>query len=503
MAQDLLADGNVRLCIDPSLNFYDGKCRILVEGHYLEGDVDIVADKPVLVTSLSKINEMFGEGSQLSLALKKTFCTCPNNAEVWALPREVDGAAVASKYTLTITGTATSPGRIDLFMIDSDMSISVFVATGATPTAIAADIMALIPADFPFTPTVLAGVVTFTSKTAGLVGNYLKIAVDWSGIVGRMPESVSLVFTQTVQGAGETEVLDIASALGTCCYDVYALLGEGTNYTNSWEAYLASLWSCDTPQCFGHGYMYAPGSFGTILARATNSSVVSKVAYSPEMYSPPWLVVVAYAALTVCTACSNPELSIQGREYGVLSCLKVPRTCTGNGFDTDEQAELRAAGFVLYGPLEGGSGQLTSPYIYNDITNNLTDDYGRPNPTWRDVSSKRLQAETALQIAEYLQDQYGLALFTRDTDVPAGVFGTNPNMIQAGLRTWAKARIGILFSEFEDINNDILVKTDFEVAPPCQGIPGNLWTYMRYRPPVRINRMNVNMQPKMLDNCVR
>jgi phage tail sheath gpL-like len=502
MAQNVLADGSVRLCIDPSLNFFDGKCRLLVEGQYVPGTTTITADQVVLVTSATHIEDMFGIGSQLSLALKKIFCTCPDNIEVHALPRPDLGGSVAAVYTLTVTGPATSAGRMDLFMIDSEYSISIPVDSGDSATVIAAAIVAALPDDFPYTASALAGVITFTAISKGPIGNFLDVEYNWTGRVNRAPAGVTVALVATTPGTGDIIALDYTAVLGSCCYDVYALLGAGTAYQTSWEEYLKGLWSCDTPQCFGHGYMYVSGTFGQIMAKASNSAEVSKLAHCSGDPVPPWLKTAAYAALSACTACSNPELSIQGRQYGVLECLKMPQTCAVC-FTFDEQEELKAEGFVLTGPLEGGSGQLTSPYIYNDVTNNLTDEYGRPNPTFKDVSSKRLSAETAVQLAEHLQTYPALGLFTRVTDIRPGIFGTNPNLIQAGVRTWAKERIGILFSEFDNMDTDIVVQTDFEVAPACQGVPGKLWLKFRYRPPIRINRINVNMQPKLLDNCNR
>jgi len=81
------------------------------------------------------------------------------------------------------------------------------------------------------------------------------------------------------------------------------------------------------------------------------------------------------------------------------------------------------------------------------------------------------------------------------------VRGTNPRMILGQFRAWAKGQVGHLFSEFENIDQDIILKTDFEVAPKCQGIPGKLWIDFTYRPPVRITNIIVNAKPAMLSNC--
>ena len=152
-------------------------------------------------------------------------------------------------------------------------------------------------------------------------------------------------------------------------------------------------------------------------------------------------------------------------------------------------------------PAVGGTGALTNPMITNDITNSRRDVDGRANLTFRDVSSRRLAASTSQAFAEKLQEYNGLGLFTKNTDIKAGVKGTNPRLILGGLRIWAKDNVGVLFSEFDNLDTDLTLKTDFEIAPECQGVPGKLYANMVYRPPVRITSVTANLQPKLLDNC--
>ena len=74
-------------------------------------------------------------------------------------------------------------------------------------------------------------------------------------------------------------------------------------------------------------------------------------------------------------------------------------------------------------------------------------------------------------------------------------------MMLGNMRAWAKSQVGVLFSEFEDINKDITFQDDFERAPRCQGVPGRLYMNMIYRPPVRIRDVLVNAAPRLLNNC--
>lgn len=504
MAQDVLSDGFVSLCIDPSLNFADGKCRILVEGQYTPSTALVTANKIVQVTNTRDLVALFGQGSILTESLRKVFCQCANNIEVYALPRLDDENAFRAVYALTVTGPATSDGRATLFMGDAAYNVDVRVRTGDTAAVIAAAIANAIPDDFPFTATVAAGVINFTAKNGGTVGNHLNITYNWAGRSNYAPTGVSMTFTQTVVGVTDPvpAANSYASIIGECCYSVYVLLSDNIDWQETLRDYIRSAWACDKPQCFGHGYVYNSGSLGQILATGDNSAEFSRLAVSPDDPIFPYLKIAAYASLSACTACTNPELSVQGPTFGLLSCVSQPTTCDAN-FSNDDIIALRAAGFVVAGPATVGSGTLTNPYIYNDVTNYLYDDLGRSNETFRDTSSRRLAVSTAISLATKLQEFNGLGLFTKNTTIKKGILGTTPRMMLASIRAWAKLNIGVLFSEFDDINSDIQLKTDFEVAPKCTGKPGKIHLNMRYRPPVRINEIVTNLQPALLDNCDR
>ena len=508
MPQDLLADGFVRVCISTDLNYYSGGCRILVEGQYVPNlalSEPITSDKPVRVTGPRYIDEMFTAGSVLAESLKMVLATCSRNnvIDLWALPRQDNAAGVKAVYQMTITGPATSDGLIDIFLGEADYSVeAVIVETGDVADTIAANIAAAIPTNFPYAVTVASNVITFTAINAGTVGNYLTPIVNWKVVRGRMPLGVSISTAQTIVGANDPAPLDYDIALGDCCWDVIALQTEDKTWQRGLRDYLRASWDCSKPQCFGHGYVYNSGSLGTILAAGDNSAELSRMAICPGEVNFPWLLNASYAAASACSACTNPEKSIQGRSNGVMRGIRRPQSCD-LCWEWDELTQLQDEGFVTYTPLGLGQGLLTSPYVINDVTNYLYDELNRPNLTYRDASSRRLAKKTALAIAEQLQSISGSALYTKNTRVPAGVFGTNKRMILADMHRWFKTQVGTLFSEPENLEEELTIVEDFEIAPACTGVPCVLHMTMLYRPPCRTARFNVNMIPKVLDNCSR
>jgi phage tail sheath gpL-like len=516
MAQDALANGFVQLCIDPSKNFFDGKCRAIFIGQALEpGDgSDPLYGQVQQVSSKGDIVAMFGAGSVLSAALQVAFCTCPDNVAFYAVPLEdPTTGGVAAVYKSVITGPAMSAGRFTLYLGnaagDTDYSIDVEVDTGDDVATIAAAVVAAVSDDFPYTATVsmntadppVADGVLWTAKNKGVVGNHLNPVYNWAGRRNYAPGGVTVVTTRTVAGAGAPAAIDLITLFDQCCYSCITYLGEDTAMQKAVSDYLDDAWSCEKPQCFGEGFTYNAGTLGEVLATGNNSRL-QRVAYALDSFDLPYLTVANYAALTCCTACDDPELSIQGPDNGLLACVAVPQSC-GSPWTFTERQQLQDNGFVTYGPTGQGSGELTNPQIYNDVTNKLRDELGRLNATSRDASSVRLQQSTAIAIAEQLNTYNGLSLYTKQTRIQQGKRGTNVRLMQADMITWAKGRVGDLFGEFDDPSSQIVIQTDGEVKPPCQGQPEVLHCKFDYTQPVRIGQIVTTLQPRLLDNCKR
>lgn len=512
MAQDALANGFVQLCIDPSLNFFDGKCRAVFIGQALDpGDgSDFVANQVQTISSDRDLVPLFGRGSILTEALRVAMCACPDNVEFFALPLADPVAGVAAVYDMTITGPATSAGRFTLFLGNAfgttDYSVNVPVDVGDTVADIVTAVIAAVSPDFPYiaTPLVVATVttgITFTARNLGVVGNHLNPIYNWAGRKNYAPAGVTVTTVRTIDGVGAPIAPNLITIFDECCYSCIAYLGEDDAGQKAVTDYLDDAWSCDKPQCFGEGFTYNVGTLGQVLAKSDNS-LIQRVAISLESQEFPWAVVANYAALTCCTACDSPEISIQGPNFGVLSCVAFPQSC-GSPWTTDERVQLRAAGFVTYGPASFGTGELVNPQIFNDVTNRLYDNLGRPNATFRAASSLRLQQSTAIAVAEQMNTYNGLALFTKNTKINQGVKGTNIRLMTADMTTWAKSQVGTLFSEFDDLSKDIVIQSDTDVKPRCQGDPEVLQMNFRYRQPVRIGKINTNLQPQLFDNCAR
>ena len=148
----------------------------------------------------------------------------------------------------------------------------------------------------------------------------MNVIYNWHQRRDYAPAGVEMAFAQTVQGAhGAIVVPDYQAILGECCYCCIGMLYANDDWQDAMIAYIASAWSCDKPQCFGHGYTYNYGSFGQILAADTNSAEVSRIAQCTTDPVVGWLKAAAYAAHSCCITIDHPEMSVQGPNFGVLA----------------------------------------------------------------------------------------------------------------------------------------------------------------------------------------
>lgn len=505
MAIDVLRSGFTPICFDSSLNFAGGGCSMILEGQYRPdlAATPATADTVLLLNSTRDVDAFLGAGSILAESAKLAFCICPSNVKVYVLPRADAAGATKAVYTLTIGGPATSAGQFTLYMLNDGYSVSVPVLSGDTANAIAAAVAAAIPSNFPYDVAVATNVITLTAKNGGTAGNFLNPIYNWAGFANYAPGGVTVTVANTVVGAGDPVGLTYANVFSECCYNCYGLLSGNVTWQRTVRDYIRSNWDCTKPQCFGHGYVYNNGTLGQVLAAGDNSPEFNRVAYPVNSEVPPYFLVATYAAKSCCSACDNWELSVQGTTSGVLTCLKYPASCK-SPWTEDERKSLSAAGFVTWGPVGMGSGTLTSPYIYEDITNYLYDELNRPNQTYRSTIHRRWAQWFATQYATFMNDTFnGLAVFKNGTKIRDGVFGTTVNMVRAKIITWLRSQEGLSISSLEDIDKEVIVKTDFEIKAPCKGIPGEYVVNLLVRPPVRAAKFRTVIAPKLIDNCER
>lgn len=162
--------------------------------------------------------DLFGKGSNLSLMVK-AFRENNDTMTLYALPMADLGAGVKASGTLTVAGTATESRALAVYVAAERVFVGVSVDD--THEDIAAAIAAAVSAkaDLPVTAAAAAGVVTFTAKNAGELGNDVRIQVALRGILNgeKVPDGVSIVVSDAgflTGGSGNPDIAGAIAAIG-------------------------------------------------------------------------------------------------------------------------------------------------------------------------------------------------------------------------------------------------------------------------------------------------
>ena len=170
--------------------------------------------------------DMFGKGSNLALMVQ-AFRQNNSTMTLYALPMADLGAGVKAEGTLTVTGTATENRALALYVAGERISVGVSVDDAAGD--IAASIVSAVnaKADLPVSAAAAAGVVTFTAKNAGEVGNDIRVQIALRGILSgeKIPDGVSFAFSDDGFLAGGSGNPDIAGAIAAIGDDKFNYIG--------------------------------------------------------------------------------------------------------------------------------------------------------------------------------------------------------------------------------------------------------------------------------------
>lgn len=170
--------------------------------------------------------ELFGKGSNLAMMVE-AFRENNDTMTLYALPVADLGAGVKASGTLTVTGTAAESRALAIYVAAKRLFVGVTVDD--TATDIAASIAAAVSADadLPVTAVSAAGVVTFTAKNAGEVGNDLRVQIALRGILNgeKVADGVSIAVSDAGFLAGGSGNPDIAGAIAAIGDDKFNYVG--------------------------------------------------------------------------------------------------------------------------------------------------------------------------------------------------------------------------------------------------------------------------------------
>ncbi len=193
--------------------------KIMIIGTYDPAKLDVVDDTPKLVLSPEDVGNQFGFGFMLHRLAVWSF-KGSRGVPTYVVPQSEAGGAVVAAGDVTFTAVGLKAGTISFYLAgDKKNKIVVNVVDGETATEVAAKVIAAVNAIKELPATALVNgvddfIMDLTAKSKGPFGN--GISIDFNLEEGEvLPEGLSIVVTDMVNGAGIPDIQDALDGTGT------------------------------------------------------------------------------------------------------------------------------------------------------------------------------------------------------------------------------------------------------------------------------------------------
>lgn len=374
--------------------------RRLIVGQVNDNATSESIGKLVLVSSLAIAKSIGGEGSMLA-AMYEAWRKSDPIGEVWCLPLPKDTGVVAAG-TVTITGTATESGLLNLYI--GGVRVQSVVASAATPTVAAAALAVKINAmpDLPVTASAAGGVVTLTCKWTGESGNDISVAMNRLGKSNgeSTPAGLTVVATAMAAGVGTPDAIDAVAALGDEPFEFMCQPWTDTTTLNAWKDAMddsTGRWSW-AKQLFGHVYSAKRGTIGTLVAagQARNDQHMTIQGVEPGVPQPVWVQAAALAARTAVFISADASRPTQSGSMPSLD----PAPASDRFTLTERQSLLNYGIATAY--YEGGYVR-----IQRSITTYQKNAYGQADNSYLDSETMHQSAFIVRRMQSVITSKYG------------------------------------------------------------------------------------------------
>lgn len=245
---------------------------------------------PTKVFSDAEAAAYFGWGSHVHLMTRAAITANPY-LDLTVVALDDAATAVDAHGTVTLTGPATASGSIKLFI--GNKMVEVGITSGDTATVVAAALDAEMDKypELPVTAVAALGVLTFTAKNGGTLGNQIGLATEISAA------GISAVIVAMASGAVDP---DIDDALTPVFAEQYHIIATSLNDQTSLTALATHIDSVSGPleQRPSRGVYATTGTLAaaTTLAGQINEGRMNH-AFLRGTRSLSWDLASAYAAV--------------------------------------------------------------------------------------------------------------------------------------------------------------------------------------------------------------
>jgi phage tail sheath gpL-like len=408
-------------------NSASSSLRRLIVGQVNDDAAGAELGSLVLVSSLALAKTIGGQGSMLA-AMYETWRKADSIGEVWCLPLKSSEGIVA-KATVTITGTATEAGMLNLYV--AGVRVQSTVAKGATAVQAAAALAVKINAspDLPVRAVAAAGVLTVTCKWKGESGNDIKLQLNRLGKANgeQTPAGLTAVASVMAEGVGTPDQMAALAALGDEPFEFMCVPWSDTTTLDAWKNAMDDItgrWSW-AKQLFGHVYSAKRGTIGTLVAagQLRNDQHVTVQAMEMGVPQPYWVQAAALAARTaVFISADASRITQSGAMPGVDPASASER------FTLTERQSLLTYG-IATAYYEGGYVR-----IQRSVTTYQKNPYGQADNSYLDSETMHQSAFIVRRMRGIITSKYGRHKLANDgTRFGAGAAIVTPSVIRGEL----------------------------------------------------------------------
>jgi phage tail sheath gpL-like len=400
-----------------------------------------IINEPILVSDASQAAGLFGAGSVLA-DMVSYYRRNDVVGTLWCIPHDAPAGAVAANLTDTIAGTAAASGSVALYIAGDRYAVT--IAQGNTGPQIAARMAALINGDAFALVTADApppsgggtdGTITYTAKTAGVIGNEIMRAWNWRGLSGGeyIPSGITItgesntpLIAPLASGAGAPDLAATIAAMGDDEYDFIC-----TPYTDTASLDLLTAEMNDVSgrwawsrQIYGHVFgakMGTPASLQTFgLTRNDPHTSILGFAESPT---------VSWRRAASLTGQAASSLRIDpARPLQTLVMVGVQPPARGKRFKLADNNTLLYSGVAT--EMEAGGAAA----IQRVVTNYRVNAWNQPDPSWLDVQTPATLAYIIRFMRQRIMQKFGRHKLADDgTPFGYGQAIVTPRIIRAEL----------------------------------------------------------------------
>lgn len=363
---------NSRAVQGPSLQEY----KVLVLGQKLAAGT-----KPALelqqITQVDQAKQYFGAGSMLAHMLEK-FLDANKVNQVFALPLDDDGSAVAAEGKLAFTGPATEAGVVSVMI--GGRRVRVAVASGDSADDIASAVQADLAAesDLPVTAAVNgvnANEVDLTAKNGGEAGNEIDIRVNYFD-GEELPAGVGVTITDMTGGVANPDIASAIAVLDETQYNIIANPYTDASNLTELEGELNDRFG-PLRQNDGYAITGKRGTFSDLtgLGNARNSQFTIVLEANEPMS--PW-----EKAASVCGVVALNGQIDPARPFQTLEIPEILASKSSERFTNSERNQLLSNGIATSFVDDGGIVR-----IERLITTYKTNVFGAPDTSYLDLNT--------------------------------------------------------------------------------------------------------------------